>query len=58
MTQPTLLAVSDQTAPVIYEFADALVGAMPNATKAVLPGEWHGVPDETLVRAIVEFRAG
>lgn len=53
--QPTLLIASDSTAPVIYEFAEALAAAMPNATRAVLPGEWHGVDDATLTSAIVAF---
>ena len=53
--QPTLLIASDATAPIMYEIADALVSAMPDAERVVLPGEWHGVDDVTLTREIVRF---
>lgn len=52
---PTLVVASDSTAPVIYEFAEALRDAMPHVTYRVLPGEWHGVSDEVLTEAIVDF---
>lgn len=55
VAQPTLLIASDQTEPVIYEFADALAAALPNATQQILPGEWHGVDDATLTAAIRSF---
>lgn len=57
VAQPTALIASDHTAPVIYEYAEALEQAMPNARRIVLPGEWHGVDNETLTAAIVEFCA-
>lgn len=53
--QPTLLIASDQTAPIMHDIAEALVAAMPAATRVVLPGEWHGVDDVTLTREIVRF---
>ena len=53
--QPTLLLASDRTAPVMYEFADQLQQALPRPTARVLPGEWHGLDDDTLTDAIVEF---
>ena len=56
--QPTLLIASDATAPIMYEIADALVSAMPDAERVVLPGEWHGVDDVTLTREIVRFAKG
>ena len=55
--QPTLLA-SDSTAPEIHEWGRELEAAMPNARLAVLPGEWHGVDDATLTRAISDFVGG
>ncbi len=55
VAQPTLVVASDQTAPIMYTFADALVAAMPAAQKRILPGEWHGVDDATLTEAIVGF---
>ena len=42
----------------MYEIADALVSAMPDAERVVLPGEWHGVDDVTLTREIVRFPKG
>lgn len=56
--QPTLLVASDSTAPEIHVWGRELEAAMPNAQRAVLPGEWHGVDDETLTRAIVDFAVG
>lgn len=53
--QPVLLIASNATASVIYEFAEALQAALPNATYQVLPGEWHGVDDATLADAIAAF---
>ncbi|MDO5535733.1 MAG: hypothetical protein Q4F65_13920 [Propionibacteriaceae bacterium] len=58
VAQPTLIVASDHTAPEIHTYADALVAAMPAATKAVVPGEWHGVDDATLTEAIVAFSGG
>lgn len=55
--QPTLLIASDQTDPRMHEFADALDAAMPDAVVSVLAGEWHGVDDAALTRAIVGFTA-
>lgn len=53
--QPTLLIASDSTAPEIHEWGRELETAMPNARFAVLPGQWHGVDDATLTRAIRAF---
>jgi hypothetical protein len=35
--------------------AAAVARAMPKATHRSLPGEWHGVPDETLAPALIDF---
>jgi pimeloyl-ACP methyl ester carboxylesterase len=53
--QPTVVLLSDKTAPVMYEFAAQLVEAVPAVTSRVLPGVWHGVDDATLTEAIKEF---
>lgn len=53
--QPTLLVASDKTAPVMYDYADQLVEAMPRASRLTLEGEWHGVPDDALADALVSF---
>lgn len=55
--QPTLILASDSTAPEIYEFADQLEEAMPDATRRILPGEWHGLDDAVITAAAVEFCA-
>ncbi len=53
--QPTLVIASDSTAAEMYTWGRELEAAMPNARFVVLPGEWHGVDDATLTRAIAEF---
>lgn len=53
--QPTLLIASDSTAPEIHQWGQQLETAMPNARRKVLPGQWHGVDDTTLTRAISNF---
>lgn len=53
--QPTLVIASAVTAPEMLTFVDDLADALPYGKKAVLPGEWHGVDDATLTRAIVDF---
>jgi pimeloyl-ACP methyl ester carboxylesterase len=55
VTTPTLLIASDHTAPQIQQWSLQLEAAMPNATRQVLPGEWHGVDDATLTQAIRHF---
>ncbi|HIT75719.1 MAG TPA: alpha/beta hydrolase [Candidatus Avipropionibacterium avicola] len=53
--QPTLVIASDSTAPEIHTWGEQLQEAMPQARLAILPGEWHGVDDATLTRAIGDF---
>lgn len=53
--QPTLIIASDSTAPEIHQWAEQLEAAIPNGRQQILPGEWHGVDDATLTRAISEF---
>lgn len=49
---PTRIILSDHTAPVIGEFADALAAGSPAITAQRVPGQWHGVDDETLAGAV------
>lgn len=55
VTTPTLIMASDHTAPEIDQWATQLEEAMPNASRQVLPGEWHGVDDATLTQAICRY---
>lgn len=52
---PTLILASDHTAPQILEWASQLETAMPSATRQVLPGQWHGLDDATLTKAIRDY---
>ncbi len=52
---PTLLLASDHTAPELLETARQLEQAIPESTLRVLPGEWHGVDDDTLTLEITKF---
>ena len=55
MPVPTLLLASDHTAPELLETARQLEQAIPESTLRVLPGEWHGVDDDTLTLEITKF---
>ncbi len=52
---PTLLLASDHTAPELLEAAQQLEQAIPESTLRVLPGQWHGVDDHTIVVEITKF---
>ncbi len=58
VTTPALLLASDHTAPFLLECVHSLAAALPQATEQVLPGQWHGLPVETLVDAVVSFLPG
>ena len=55
VASPTLVIASDSTAPEMHTWGRQLEEAMPNARFVVLPGEWHGVDDDTLTGAITSF---
>jgi pimeloyl-ACP methyl ester carboxylesterase len=55
LRQPTLLMASERTAPYLLGCAQDLAAAIPDSHLRLLPGGWHGVDDDTLVRAIVDF---
>lgn len=52
---PTLLVASDHTSPYLLEGVRALASTLPSATELILPGQWHGLPVETLVATVVDF---
>ena len=58
LATPTLIMVSDSTVPEMSEWANSLAESMADCTVRELPGEWHGVPDETQVATIREFLEG
>lgn len=52
---PTLLMASERTAPALLDAVRELAEAIPHAVVRLLPGQWHGVDDETLVRTVRDF---
>ena len=54
---PTLLMVSDRTAPVLLDAARQLGEAIPGAVLRELPGGWHGVADGLVVTTIRDHLA-
>jgi len=55
VTVPTLVLDSQSSGEVLTGMSAAVVEALPNSTHRSLPGEWHGVPDEALFPALIEF---
>ncbi|HEX2158129.1 MAG TPA: alpha/beta hydrolase [Actinomycetes bacterium] len=58
VTTPTLVLDSQGSSPSITESAATVAAALPNSTHRSLPGDWHGVPGETLAKALTEFFGG
>ncbi len=54
---PTLVMVSDHTAPVLLDSARRLGQAIPGALLRELPGGWHGVDDGLVVATIRDYLA-
>lgn len=52
---PTLVLSSSGSDPSLLAMVDDLTAALPQASSRRLPGQWHGVPDELLAEAILEF---
>jgi pimeloyl-ACP methyl ester carboxylesterase len=52
---PTLVLDSEGSSDNLHEMAATVARAMPNATHRSLPGEWHGVPDDLLAVALIDF---
>lgn len=55
VTTPTLVIDSQASSEDIIGSAAAVADALPNGSRRSLPGEWHGVPDETLAPVLIEF---
>ena len=58
LATPTLIMVSDSTDPMMIGWAQSLAETMADCTVRELPGEWHGVPDQTQVATISDFLDG
>lgn len=54
-TVPTLLLHSDHTAPFLVDSAQRIHDALPSSELSVLPGHWHGVADELIVRECLRY---
>lgn len=52
---PTLVIDSHGSDAELTGMSATLVGALPNSTHRSLPGAWHGIPDEALAPALIEF---
>jgi pimeloyl-ACP methyl ester carboxylesterase len=55
VTTPTLVLDSQGSSPSITDSAATVASALPNSTHRSLPGDWHGVPGETLAKALTEY---
>lgn len=53
----TLVIASTSSPQLLRDFGNKLVRYAPAATSVELDGDWHGVPDELLARAITEYAA-
>ena len=52
---PTLALDSMGSTDDLTGWAAAVADELPDGSHRSLPGEWHGVPDETLAAALREF---
>jgi pimeloyl-ACP methyl ester carboxylesterase len=55
---PTLVLDSEGSGDDLASMAATVANGMPHASHLSLPGEWHGIPDEILAPALVEFFKG
>jgi len=58
VTVPTLVIASQGSSGDLTGMAATVAEAPPNGTHRSLPGDWHGVPDETLAPVLTEFLRG
>ena len=58
VTTPTLVIDSQASSGDLVASTATIMGALPNGTHRSLPGEWHGVPGETLAPVLTEFFLG
>lgn len=55
---PTLVLDSEGSGENLTGWAASVAALLPNGTHRSLPGEWHGVPDETLAPVLIEYLGG
>ena len=55
---PTLVMDSQGSSDDLAGWAAAVAAQLPHATHRSLPGAWHGIPDEVLAPALLEFFRG
>jgi hypothetical protein len=55
VTVPTLVLDSAGSSDDLTGMAATVAGGLPRGEHRSLPGTWHGVPDETVARVLVEF---
>ena len=55
VTMPAIVLSGDQTFPGMPEAADAVAGALPNASRRILPGQGHRPAPDALVPVLLEF---
>jgi pimeloyl-ACP methyl ester carboxylesterase len=55
VTVPTLVLDSQGSGEELTSMSAAVTETLPNRTHRSLPGEWHGVPDEALAPALIEY---
>jgi pimeloyl-ACP methyl ester carboxylesterase len=58
VTTPTLVIDSQGSSDDLTGSTATIVAALPNGSHRSLPGEWHGVPGETLAPVLTEFFLG
>ena len=58
VTVPTLVLDSEGSSDDLSGWAARVAARLPNGSHRSLPGEWHGVPDETLAPVVIRFLGG
>jgi pimeloyl-ACP methyl ester carboxylesterase len=58
VTVPTLVLDSEGSSDDLTGWAAKVAARLPNGSHRSLPGEWHGVPDETLAPVVIRFLGG
>ena len=58
VTVPTLVLDSEGSSDDLSGWAAKVAARLPNGSHRSLPGEWHGVPDETLAPVVIRFLGG
>ena len=57
-TIPALVLDSEGSGENLTGWAATVAARLPNGTHRSLPGEWHGIPDETLAPVLIEYLGG